>query len=251
MKYLKTILTLAALLVPTVSSINAQTIFNGLGGDITNAANWSAGAPAAGNDGTINSGSGTANGFIGLGGGALTLNITGGTLSGNNLNLQYYGAGRQTWNQSGGTFIVTANQLLANQGIDYNLSGGLLDATSNTIGGTANGGTFTLSLAGTATAAQLSMSGGSNFINILSNWTGSITNTGFNNATQWESLIETTQGFKYNGAVVTDYTTNFQVTNSGQTLSLLVVPEPGTVTMLGLAFGMTLAMARRRRQNAA
>ncbi|MBX2850540.1 MAG: PEP-CTERM sorting domain-containing protein [Phycisphaeraceae bacterium] len=146
---------------------------------------------------------------------------------------------------NGGTHTVGINP---GGGAPQGNFGAQNNSTLNFLGGTVTGVDLFRSTASgdifvggdaTLTGDAVSLEGGLDF---AAGWTGSLTITGFDGTAQWQSILTggaTLDNVAIDGA---GFANEFVVTNNGQTLAL--VPEPGSLALLGLGGLMT---ARRRR----
>lgn len=209
----------------------------------------------------------------------LTTSGTGGiyTQSGGTVqaaSLLYGNSGSGTFTLSGGTFTTTGDSTFRQAG-SLNLTGGSFTADSTSFitlfgsgdqpfdatisGGSHDFGDFTLatsfnvlsaidiSLSGNGTVSAASFTDNTNTgpwaIDADGTWTGSLTIAGFTQA-DYENWYSN-DNLRFEGSSVAPFADVFAV--SGATLTL--VPEPGTVALLGLgAAGLLLWHLRRRTQ---
>ncbi|MBK1855309.1 PEP-CTERM sorting domain-containing protein [Verrucomicrobiaceae bacterium 5K15] len=154
--------------------------------------------------------------------------------------------GGSTYTMTGGSF--TSRGLLAN-GTTINLLGGTWTVGNGTSGsgfGVGNGGT--LNIGGTmiidnnrTTAHGFSSSSGT--IDFAADWTGSWTNPTVDTAA-WKTEI-TTGNYTLGGVDITEISFDEDFVVTGNTLSLVAVPEPSSAALLGLG-GLALIMRRRK-----
>lgn len=248
----KTLLAILTCCTLACVSADAATVFN-TAGSIYDAGNWDNGLPGTGNDGTIaisgasipdmnNSGPLFDNGTY-----SITSSVDIATADEFNLRMAGTG-GLLTWNMTDGT--IAARFFLSNGGggnVTFNMSGGQLvvDPGGNFIGAV-NGGVFNIS-----GSAELDASNAisdpnvdsSSTMNFLSGWTGSWTQGTFSGTDWRDAFVAGT--FSFNGSTIDGATfdSNFQVTDAGQTLTLIPEPASGVMALVGLG-----AMAMRRRR---
>lgn len=244
-----------ALLVSTVcaSVAHAVTVLETTG-SIYTGTNYDAGLPGTGNDGTIAIDATIPDGSPVFAAGTYSITHSAGALTAvDEFNLRVNSGGALTWNMTGGT--VSARYFLANSGagtVTFNMSGGsivLANVSGTQQVGAANGAIFNLSGSGVIDAANSTeavlLTGGST-IDIATDWTGSWTHGFYDgNANAWRDLFVATS-ITYNGGAIdgTTFDTTFVVTDNGQTLAL--VPEPSSAVMV--LFGGLGALAMRRRR---
>jgi hypothetical protein len=208
------------------------------GGDVTNASGWDNDKPAAGNPGTI-----TVDGIctvttFGYGPDGVINHLSGDIVctGTNGFNMVQSG----TWNMSGGS--ITGRYILSNAqngNCTFNFSGGtviLSDVAGTQHMGVANNGKMTVSGSFTVdgTHATVAVQAISGIIDILPGWTGSWT-WGFYSGLDWKTIVtagEGSNGFRLDGEIIDSATfdATFQITNGGQTLSMIAVsayqPDP-------------------------
>jgi len=151
---------------------------------------------------------------------------------------------------SGGTITVaggTHNVGLASP--NSGLFGAQNNSTLNFLGGTVTSdslrstasGTINVGGDATLTAAQNQLAGALDF---TTDWTGSLTLTDLSGSA-WETQL--LSGATFGGAAIdaTVFANNFEVTNGGQTLSLIPIPEPSSLLLSALG---ALTLLRRRRK---
>lgn len=246
------VLSIVSIVTPAAQ---AATDFNGPG-SIFDGVNWSAGLPGSGNDGTISVNTGTIpDGTPGFAAGTYTIDSSGDLTAVDEFTIRVAGdASTLTWNMTGGTisarwFAPNGTSASGDWGdVIFNMSGGsivLTDATGTGLFGSLNGAEFNISGAAVidATFVDLAVTVGGS-IDIASDWTGSWTHGFYDgDLSAWESLF-TAGDITYNGNAIdgTTFNTTFAVTNNGATLAL--IPEPGSLGLLGLG---ALCVLRRRR----
>ena len=153
--------------------------------------------------------------------------------------------GQGTITINGGTHSVGLDSpnigfLGAQRGSTLNFFGGTIDAqgfrTTAGNAGIPEGGFIDVDCDATLTTGEVTLDP-SGSINFNSTWTGSLTNTSFSES-DWENLLVSsangtrtldgnaiTSGIAFDGSVVGE----FQITNDGQTLSVISVAKPGDV----------------------
>lgn len=163
------------LLLATVSvfagtaSLSAATVLNPGATFNTSAANWSNGAPGAGNDGTINADY-TFVGNSAVGSGTYSVTQTAGNGTGGGQQWNYYNNSGFTFNLQGGSITATAGDGFYINAGTFNLSGGLISATPtfklvnggrlNISGGTAITLSNSTLFFGSGTSTALTLTGG-------------------------------------------------------------------------------------------
>ncbi|MCF7974604.1 MAG: discoidin domain-containing protein [Phycisphaerae bacterium] len=208
------------------------------GGDVSSAGGWDNGKPAAGNPGTITVDGVTTVTTFGYGADGVINHLSGDIVctGTNGFNMVQSG----TWNMSGGSiigrYILSNGQ---NGNCTFNFSGGkaiLSDVDGTQHMGVANNGMMTVSGSFTVdgTQATVMVQATSGIINILPGWTGSWT-WGTYSGLDWKAIVtagEGNNGFRLDGEIIDEATFNatFQITNGGQTLSMIAVsayqPDP-------------------------
>lgn len=291
---------LAVATLAAASSAVAATTLNSGATFTFSGTNWSNGAPAAGNDGTISSdytfaaniavptgvlsvtqtaGNGTSAGtnnwnYNGAAGSGFVFNLQGGSITVGSASGFF--SNQITVNISGGS--LTAQRLqLANNGT-LNISGGTVNSTTysvlfstngaagsnilNLSGGSVTGGSTTTSLLQSTTITATiggsaivngssitsfgnTIANGSSTLNFLNNWTGSLN---LNSSTDWSSAL-IGSGATLNGTDIDNTNINrFNIV--GGTISLNAVPEPSTYGLMGAGALAGVAFVRRRRKTA-
>jgi hypothetical protein len=208
-------------LAASLALAGAATTFNG--GNLNQAASWSNGLPAPGNDGTIAVSGSNGTTVFNFGSGSVVHQNAGTITSADGFNLT-----GGTWNLSGGR-TVTRYFISNGSGTVINLSGGtveLSDVSGTQYIGVVNNGTMNISgsavLDGTQASAAVQTTGTLNF---ASDWIGSWT-WGPYAGSAWRDLLTGSSGVRLDGAGITGavFDASFVVTNGGKTLALNVDP---------------------------
>jgi hypothetical protein len=156
--------------------------------------------------------------------------------------------GGGTWKMSGGKIL--ARYFLSNgANTIFDLSGGIIEL-SDVAGaqhfGVANNGKINISgsvvIDGTQATTAVQTGG---TIDVSLTWTGTWTWATYS-GDDWKNLITTNAAFTLDGEAIdaAKFDSNFQVTDNGQTLSL--VPEPSLSWLLLLGMSGRLLVRRRR-----
>lgn len=227
--------------ITLAGSASAATTFTNKDGDgsIMNAANWSNGLPAAGNDGTIALDSNSNKSMIFNRLGASTVQFTAGTLTQTGARGRINLGGGATWSVEGGAIHCSGYLLISEATINVS-SGSVTTSPLKNISKNYKYGYF-----GTTKTGQINISDSgvistkkalrSHRIDFATGWTGSWTVSDFTSAADWKALIvnATSPSWTYNGKGITtntEFDAVFNVSTDGKTLS--IVPNPSSAALL-------------------